>query len=538
MKNIKTYLLATWIVLLFLCPSIAKGQNGKPFPNGFHLGITGEGNVAEQMTAYRLSGDLPVPKCVPVMGWKSGLELSYHFADYFGVSLGLHYGTTAQVDCFKYDLNLNAYIGIRFADRICDFQMPVKFEFHLPVKSSNWSVYSTIGINLVDVIPAIYYQAKGRNPRVADDFCYEFIFTDGENAGYKQILYDENGYKLKIDAQLNLGIYYRLPYNDLLRLGIVANFAFRDKLVGYYKYRDFDNEFGAMSYRHNYIGLEAAYIHSFKTRAQRKSLQPKETETFDFSHPVHSVSVKMGNALVLGNRIAFKEGISRAMCRATYSPELSLKYNCTFAKGFGLSAAIPFGFYAPYLKVDLTNALPRDTVWSNGAIGEENLRDNEWKLGGFYTGLALRASYTKAIHRNVFIQPELGLSWKFLFSSLNSYLSAPQCWYAYMAPNSAQGEPLPVYAMMYLQYPTLNWVPNLSGALNFLVHGKNPCHNFVFGLDFNVDFSKQMVINYATDINMPEKYRSAGQFVFNMTTIGLHIGYQFMTGRKQGTGIR
>lgn len=534
MKNIKTYLLATWIVLLFLCPSIAKGQNGKPFPNGFHLGITGEGNLAQKMTAVRLAGTDPIPTCYETLGGKAGIELSYHFADYFGVSVGFSYGTFSQYTIYP-DIK-DTYYGFPTIEHLADFQIPCKMEFHFPIKHSNWSFYGSLGVNLMNIREAIIYLRSGKDPDVGNTLGWTLIVGNSDNVNYFSYLNDYNGYKLMIDAQMNLGIYFQLPYNDLLRLGLVGNFSFRDRFQGYYSHKLQENELGSLSYRHNYIGLEAAYIHCFKTRAQRKSLQSKEVETFDFSHPVHSVSVQMDNALVLGNRIAFKEGISRAMCHATYSPEVSLKYNCTFAKGFGLSAAIPFGFYAPYLKVDLTNALPRDTVWSNGAVGEENLRDNEWKLGGFYTGLALRASYTKAIHRNVFIQPELGLSWKFLFSSLNSYLSAPQCWYAYMAPNSAQGEPLPVYAMMYLQYPKLNWVPNLSGTLNFLVHGKNPCHNFLFGLDFNVDFSKQMVINYATDINMPEKYRSAGQFVFNMTTIGLHIGYQFMTGRKQAIG--
>ena len=71
--------------------------------------------------------------------------------------------------------------------------------------------------------------------------------------------------------QLNLGIYYRLPYNDLLRLSVLANVAFKDRFQGWYEYLLQDDAYGALSYRHNHIGLELAYIHSFKTRAGRQA---------------------------------------------------------------------------------------------------------------------------------------------------------------------------------------------------------------------------------------------------------------------------
>jgi hypothetical protein len=77
------------------------------------------------------------------------------------------------------------------------------------------------------------------------------------------------------------------------------------------------------------------------------------------------------------------------------------------------------------------------------------------------------------------------------------------------------------------------WIPNLSGSVNFLVHGKNPSHNFVFGLNFNVDFTKRMSFVYSTIQSFPAKYQSSGRMSLNMTTIGLNIGYQFMAGKKQ-----
>ena len=71
----------------------------------------------------------------------------------------------------------------------------------------------------------------------------------------------------------------------------------------------------------------------------------------------------------------------------------------------------------------------------------------------------------------------------------------------------------------------------MSGSVNFLVHGKNPSHNFVFGLNFNVDFTKRMSFVYSTIQSFPAKYQSSGRMLLNMTTIGLNIGYQFMAGK-------
>ena len=137
----------------------------------------------------------------------------------------------------------------------------------------------------------------------------------------------------------------------------------------------------------------------------------------------------------------------------------------------------------------------------------------------------------------MYIQPELGISFKPLTDpkkTTNPYAEHTSV----IFPNEEGGQAIP-FTHFAVNYHTKNyWIPNLSGAVNFLVHGKNPCHNFVFGLNFNVDFSKRMTIDYRTVPSFPQKYQSSGQIVFNMTTIGLHVGYQFMTGRKQGLGYR
>lgn len=85
---------------------------------------------------------------------------------------------------------------------------------------------------------------------------------------FESFLEEELGHKIQLDLLLSIGVYYQLPYNDLIRASLIGNFSFNDKLKGNYEY-PLANTSGTMSYRHNHIGLELAYIHCFRTKAQR-----------------------------------------------------------------------------------------------------------------------------------------------------------------------------------------------------------------------------------------------------------------------------
>ena len=81
-----------------------------------------------------------------------------------------------------------------------------------------------------------------------------------------------DGDKIRADLQLNLGFYYRLPYNDLIRFSILANYSFKDTFHGDYTFLQVDNAYGTYSYRHNHIGFELAYVHCFKKKARGKQM--------------------------------------------------------------------------------------------------------------------------------------------------------------------------------------------------------------------------------------------------------------------------
>lgn len=329
----------------------------------------------------------------------------------------------------------------------------------------------------------------------------------------------------------------RNPRSNFI-IGLNANIGFVKRYQGYYALR---SPFSAaesvcdISSTSTYFGINLGY--SFltlpKTFFLKQHWQTKPYEEFDLHKPVHSISLSYNNAFAVGGKVENKQGLVQAKVPVKFTPEFALKYSCTIAKGFGISAEVPIGLFSRRFKLDLSGFLPTDTVWSNGAIGLENFYGNELVFGDFHSGFALRASYLTSIHRNVSLQSELGLSFTPLLHKQESYDESMGSILAVIYPNHEYSYDIP-FAVLKPKVINQNyWIPNLSGAVNFLVHGKNPCHNFVFGLNFNVDFTKRMTIDYQTVPTFPDKYKSFGQIVFSMTTIGLHVGYQFMTGKKE-----
>ena len=133
----------TILIGLFWLVSAAYCQKPIPptFPNGWHIGITGEANLAQRMSVIPLvTGDAPAPRAKPRVGGRGGIEFSYHFAKYFGVSIGLDFGTTTQYRISYWRAETGGYSSI-FPDYFSNFQMPIKLEFHYPFQNSNFSLF-------------------------------------------------------------------------------------------------------------------------------------------------------------------------------------------------------------------------------------------------------------------------------------------------------------------------------------------------------------------------------------------------------------
>lgn len=339
----------------------------------------------------------------------------------------------------------------------------------------------------------------------------------------------------------------RNPRNNFV-IGINANVGFVPRYQGFFSLQEpYQNRDCDISYSSSFLGIHCGYaFESFpKTFFPRKYRKEMQCSTFDFTHPVHACAIELNNGLAVGGKTIHPNGLIHPIVGKTYSPGLSLKYSCLLKKGWGFSIAIPVGLFWRSETISLFGVVPSDTIWANGSVGYGQSGNQSVYLHP-YAGLSLRADYLKEIHRNMYLQCELGIS-------IYPLIADGEFGTVYYDEN---GNPVDVcdYFVDYIgdqrtaidydqlvpfayEWARFNeksyWIPNLSGAVNFLVHGKNPSHNFVFGLNFNVDFTKRVTIDYQTVPTFPDKYKSSGQFVFNMTTIGLHVGYQFMTGKKE-----
>ncbi len=231
----------------------AQGQEIRPnFPNGFHLGLNLQGNLSQRADIIPF-GNITDPslKASPKIGYDFGIEASYHFAKYFGVSVGVDLASDRAVNVQRKSVNGNESVPVF---QICNraVELPIRFEFHYPIMKSNFSFYGALGVSFNNL-----FRRGDSTPGLT-------INEESEN--FHLWIIDRKFEKMNASMQMRLGVYYRLPYNDLLRMSITSNYTFRDRLQGKYSY---NGEEGALTYRHNYMGLELSYIHCFRTKEQK-----------------------------------------------------------------------------------------------------------------------------------------------------------------------------------------------------------------------------------------------------------------------------
>ncbi|MBQ1781134.1 MAG: hypothetical protein II001_06840, partial [Bacteroidales bacterium] len=204
---------------------------------------------------------------IPKSGFHVGLECSYHFDDYFGVSAALNFGTTAE--------------------RFFRFSAPLKFEFHYPVSDKVLFTAST-GVRL-------------RVP--ARTFWSGFDENDGywgsgmdPVSGISRIgIFEKN--VPYVDIMLDAGIYYRLRNNDYLRFTAGLNFATTNESLSLISGPGSVEVEGSVTIqRNNHLYFQIAYIQSFDKKRKIIQAQP-HWSTYDGMKHRHEVRFEVGDPL-------------------------------------------------------------------------------------------------------------------------------------------------------------------------------------------------------------------------------------------------
>ena len=135
------------------------------------------------------------------------------------------------------------------------------------------------------------------------------------------------------------------------------------------------------------------------------------------------------------------------------------------------------------------------------------------------------------MHKNIALQSEVGLKWlPFILPA--KIFNFEESISEFAIYDNTEKEGLVYMNCMPAISAASYAVPDLALSFHVLVRGKNPIHNFIFGINANISFLDRFHFQYQTTNVLPERLQSSGEFGWCMSSIGFHIGYQWMRGKK------
>ncbi|MCR4825403.1 MAG: PorT family protein [Bacteroidales bacterium] len=462
MDSIKKYGLAGLIILGLNAMSPAQTDSttaGKPHDppkkhkthlfnsqmNGFHLGYTIQYDLIEPIFFQDYVAGEPgnITHSSPRHGLHAGVEFSYNFADYFGVSAALNLGTLGFHETIQPVYHYEIMPYGRLYKATYGLSIPLKFEFHYPIRDN-----------------LLFTTSAGVRIRIPfRTFAYGFSHSEGiketqknENPSvYQYSLYDRN--IIYADIMFDAGIYYRLPNEDYLRFTIGLNAATTDFMNGEEHYTDHlvqtltspDIE---VSHRNNHLYFQIAYIQSFNKKRKIIQAQP-HWSTFDGMHHRHEVRFEVGDPLGImilhkNNHLPNISGSNLTAVghawRAT--PVFSFNYHYRLTKWLWAGAMVNYAYYRdhtdytyqvynmrwmhcitlmPELRFSYLNR-PHVTLYSAVAagatlfVGHENptweIYDGQWWKHSTFPSFQLTAFGVRAGGEHLFGSFELGVGIK------------------------------------------------------------------------------------------------------------------------------
>jgi hypothetical protein len=254
------------VIVNFAIGNLLNAQTTETFApfNGFQFGYIGQFKLVDKCNFINLSDDENLPIPLNTVGGDIGFEFSYHFNKYYGISLGLRYGTNAEHKFKIFDsqsilTNENNYISSPYCF-LLGISTPLLFEIHLPI-SKKLYFFSNIGTNLTPIINLILGY---NNYFITRPF---YLSNNDTVPFFKYNLQNDQFFSFEIIS--NFGIYYKLPKNDLIKISLGYNFNSNNFLEGYLMY-NYSNSLSALEIKNNFINIQIGYIHTFNYSNARK----------------------------------------------------------------------------------------------------------------------------------------------------------------------------------------------------------------------------------------------------------------------------
>lgn len=298
-----------------------------PF-DGFHFGYTLQLDVMHPITTQNLTTQ-ELGRKYPLPSFHAGLEFSYNFADYFGVSAALNYGTLGGVNLKKYG-----------------FSLPLKFEFHYPVTPK--------------ILLTVSAGARLRLPIQT--------FITGFNCEYgmhkdvigshtllpsqlERLVADADKNMPYADILLDMGLYYQLPNEDFLRFTTGINMATEEQENGlWFDISSPDNSpTPHLFYSHinHFLYFQMAYIHSFSKKRVIMQARPHWSTDEGMKYR-HELRIEVGDPFgsLLWMKVANKQKYPQdAVGRAfAASPRIGINYHYRLSKWFWAGLSIDYTY--------------------------------------------------------------------------------------------------------------------------------------------------------------------------------------------------
>ncbi len=391
MDSIKKYGLAGLIILGLNAMSPAQTDSttaGKPHDppkkhkthlynspmNGFHLGYTIQYDLIEPIVYQKEyineeAGEIThshgeITHSHPLHGFHAGVEFSYHFADYFGISAGLNLGSIGHNETIRLDFDNNV---IRQPISKYGLSLPLKFEFHYPLCDNLLFTVST-GVRIRAPLSAFaegFSNTKGKIQTEA------YTFQDYLNIQYSSV-YDRNVFNA--DILFDAGLYYRLPNEDFLRFAVGLNAATTDFMQGTESMEGTvvvppTGGYIKSSHRNNHLYFQIAYIQCFNKQRKKMQAQPHwSTEVgmhlrhevrFEVSDPFGIFFLMNLHEFDNGGHTEYEFDPDRGLAFAfRTTPVFSLNYHYRLTKWLWVGAMVNYAYYKDHLDYPFgTNAV-------------------------------------------------------------------------------------------------------------------------------------------------------------------------------------
>ena len=366
MDSIKKYGLAGLIILGLNAMSPAQTDStmaGKPYDppqkhkthlynspmNGFHLGYTFQYDLIEPIVYQEYVNEEAgeITHSHSLHGFHAGVEFSYHFADYFGISAGLNLGSIGHNETIRLGFDNNT---IRQPIPKYGLSLPLKFEFHYPLCDN---LLFTVSMGVRIRIPFSAF-VKGFSNTEGKTQTQAYTFQDYLNIQYSSV-YDRNVFNA--DILFDAGLYYRLPNEDFLRFAVGLNAATTDFMQGTETMEGTSvipptGGYIKSSHRNNHLYFQIAYIQSFNKKRKIMQAQPHWSTEVGM-HLRHEIRFEVGDPLgimILQNKNNHLPNISGSNLTAVghawrATPVFSFNYHYRLTKWLWAGAMVNYAFF-------------------------------------------------------------------------------------------------------------------------------------------------------------------------------------------------